>query len=66
MTLLKSAALRAARTFLSTFLATITAGPLLDVHVATIKFAAIAGASAVLAVAQRYLDDTAVPTIPPG
>ncbi len=64
--LLRSAALRAARTFLQAFLAVVTAAPLLDVDVPTVKAGAMAGLAAVLALAQRWLDTTDVPTIPPG
>lgn len=62
----RSAAARAARTFLQAFLAVVTAGPLLDLGVSTLKAAAVAGVAAVLALVQRWLDDTSVPTLPPG
>ena len=64
--LLVSGLLRAARTFLQAFLAVLTAAPVLDVSVPTLKAAAMAGVASVLALAQRFLDDTSVPTIPPG
>jgi hypothetical protein len=63
---LRSGLLRAARTFTQSFLAVITAAPLLSLDVPTVKAGAVAGIAAVLALAQRWLDDTAVPTIPPG
>ena len=64
--LIRSALLRAARTFLQSFLAIVTATPLLDMDVPTVKAAAAAGLAAVLALVQRWLDSTPVPTIPPG
>lgn len=64
--LMRSAFLRAARTFLQSFLAVVTAGPLLDLDVPTVKAGAVAGLAAVLALAQRWLDTTEVPTIPAG
>lgn len=66
MTRLHSALLRAARTFAQAFLATLTAAPVLNLEVPTLKAAALAGAAAVLAMVQRWLDDTRVPTIPAG
>lgn len=60
----RSAAYRALRTFLQSFLAIVTAGPLLDVDVSTLKVAALSGVAAVLALLQRWLDSTGVPTIP--
>lgn len=65
-TLLRSAALRALRTALQSFLAVVTAAPVLDLSVPTLKAAGVAALAAVIAVVQRLLDDTAVPTIPPG
>ncbi len=62
----RSAGLRAARTFLQAFLAVITAGPVLHLGIPTYKAGLTAGLAAVLALAQRLLDDTAVPTIPRG
>lgn len=64
--LLRSALLRATRTFLQSFLAIVTAGPLLELDVPTVKAAAAAGLAAVLALVQRWLDSTDLPTIPPG
>lgn len=64
--IVQSAILRALRTFTQSFLAVVTAGPLLDLDVPTLKAAAVAGVAAVLALVQRWLDTTEVPTIPPG
>ena len=64
--IVQSAILRALRTFLQAFLAVVTAGPLLDLDVPTLKAAAVAGVAAVLALVQRWLDTTEVPTIPAG
>lgn len=64
--IVKSAVLRAARTFAQAFLAMVTAGPLLELDVSTLKAAAVAGLAAVLALVQRWLDTTHVPTIPAG
>ena len=67
MTVIRSALLRAARTWLSTFLAVLTASPLLSINVSVVKTAAVAGMASVLTVAQRALDEApGVPTIPPG
>ena len=63
---IKSFVYRAARTFLQTFLAVITGAPLLDANVSTVKAAAFAGIAAVLALAQRALDETPLSPIPPG
>lgn len=63
---LRSGLLRAARTFLQSFLAVVTASPLLDLDVSIIKAGAVAGLASLLALLQRWLDDTALPTIPPG
>lgn len=64
--IVQSAILRATRTFLQAFLAVVTAAPLLDVDVPTVKAGAMAGVAAVLALVQRWLDTTEVPTIPAG
>jgi hypothetical protein len=63
---LRSAGVRALRTFLQAFLAVITAGPVLNLGIPTYKAGLTAGLAAVLALAQRLLDDTTVPTIPKG
>jgi hypothetical protein len=63
---LRSGLLRAARTFLQSFLAVVTSAPLLDLNVPTIKAAGAAGVAAVLALVMRWLDTTDVPTIPAG
>lgn len=62
----RSALYRALRTFLQAFLGTYATLPQLDVHVAALKLAAAAGVAAVVALVMRWLDDTGVPTIPPG
>lgn len=64
--IVQSAILRALRTFLQSFLAVVTAAPLLDLSIPTVKAGAVAGMAAVLALVQRWLDTTEVPTIPPG
>lgn len=64
--IIQSALLRALRTFLQSFLAVVTAGPLLDLNVPTVKAAGAAGLAAVLALVMRWLDMTPVPTIPAG
>lgn len=63
---LRSGLLRAARTFLQSFLAVVSSAPLLDLNVPTLKAAAAAGVAAVLALVMRWLDTTDVPTIPAG
>lgn len=62
----RSAAARAARTFLQAFIAQVTLAPLLDANIGTMKAAGIAGGGAVLALIQRSLDQAGVKTIPPG
>ena len=64
--LARSAGLRATRTFSQAFLAVLTAGPVLHLNAGVFKAGATAGLAAVLTLAQRILDDTAVPTIPAG
>lgn len=64
--IVRSGLLRALRTFLQSFLAVVTAGPLLDLDVPTFKAAGAAGLAAVLALVMRWLDTTPVPTIPAG
>lgn len=63
---LKSFVYRAARTFIQSFLAVITAAPMLDLDVSTVKAAAVAGIAAVLSLIQRALDETPLSPIPPG
>lgn len=63
---LRSAAVRAVRTFLQAFLAVLTAGPVLNLGIPTYKAGLTAGLAAVLALAQRLLDDTAIPSLPKG
>ena len=62
----RSAGLRSARTFTQSFLAVLTAGPVLNLNVNVFKAAATAGLAAVLTLAQRMLDETDIPTIPAG
>jgi hypothetical protein len=64
--IVQSAVLRATRTFLQAFLAVVTGAPLLDLNVPTVKAGAMAGLAAVLALVQRWLDTTDVPSIPAG
>lgn len=64
--IVQSAILRALRTFTQAFLAQVSIAPLLNLDVPTLKAAAVAGLAAVLALVQRWLDTTEVPTIPPG
>lgn len=63
---IRSGLIRAARTFLQTFLAVLMGAPLLEADISSVKAAAIAGIGAVLSLAQRMLDDTPVGVIPPG
>jgi hypothetical protein len=63
---IQSALMRAARTFTQSFLAVLTAGPVLNLNIPTVKAGGAAGLAAVLALVQRWLDDTPVPTIPIG
>lgn len=62
---IRSAFIRAARTFLQTFLAVLMGAPLLEANISSVKAAAIAGIGAVLSLVQRMLDDTPVGVIPP-
>lgn len=63
---IKSACLRAARTFLQSFVAVLIASGADYVDVSTLKAAGVAGGAAVLALVQRWLDDVGVSPIPPG
>lgn len=62
----QSALWRAARTFLQTAIAVLIASGTGFVDVSTLKAAALAGGAAVLALIQRALDTTDLPTLPPG
>jgi hypothetical protein len=62
----RSAGLRAARTFTQAFLAVLTASPALHLNISVLDTAATAGFAAVLTLAQRILDETNIPTIPAG
>jgi hypothetical protein len=69
----KSALYRAARTFTQGFLSTFTLSQIVTpggAHLDTLEKVAVAGAigggAAVLALVQRWLDATNLPTLPPG
>lgn len=64
--IVQSAILRAMRTATQAFLAVVTAGPLLELDVPAVKAGVVAALAAVLALVQRWLDTTEVPTIPAG
>jgi hypothetical protein len=64
--LIRSALLRAARTFSQAFVGTVVGAPVLGVHAATLRLAAVSGFVAVLTLVQRALDASPVPTIPAG
>lgn len=66
MTTIRSGAYRALRTFLQAAIAQVTLAPLINVDLPTLKVAAFAGGAAVLALVQRWLDDTPLPNLPPG
>jgi hypothetical protein len=63
-TLVKSLLIRAARTFLQTFLAVLLAAPALDLSGPGLKAAAVAGLASVLSMINRLLDETPVPSLP--
>lgn len=63
---IRSGLFKAARTFLQTFLAILTGSQVLSLDVSTVKAAAVGGLGAVFALVQRALDETSLPTIPPG
>ena len=62
-TLVKSLSIRAARTFLQTFLAVLLASPALNLSAPGLKAAAVAGLASVLSLAHRLLDETPVPSL---
>jgi Putative lactococcus lactis phage r1t holin len=62
--LVRSVLIRAARTFMQTFLAVMIAGPMLDLSVRTLRAAGLAGVTAVLSMLHRMLDETPVPSLP--
>lgn len=64
--IVRSATLRATRTFAQAFIAVLTAGPVLHLNVGVVKAGATAGFAATLALVQRWLDSTSIPTIPAG
>jgi hypothetical protein len=63
-TMVKSLLIRAARTFLQTFLAVLLAAPALDLSGTALKAAAVAGLASVLSMINRLLDETPVPSLP--
>jgi hypothetical protein len=63
-TLIRSILVRAVRTFLQTFLAVLLAAPALDLSGPGLKAAGVAGLASVLSMAQRLLDETAIPSLP--
>jgi hypothetical protein len=63
MKLLKSLLVRAARTFLQTFLAILLAAPVLNLSGSGLKAAAVAGLASVLSMVNRLLDETSIPSL---
>ena len=63
MKLMKSLLVRAARTFLQTFLAILLASPVLNLSGSGLKAAAVAGLASVLSMANRLLDETSIPSL---
>jgi hypothetical protein len=61
--LLKSLLVRAARTFLQTFLAILLASPVLNLSGSGLKAAAVAGLASVLSMVNRLLDETSIPSL---
>jgi hypothetical protein len=61
--LVKSLAIRAARTFLQTFIAVLLASPALNLSAPGLKAAAVAGLASVLSLAHRLLDESSVPSL---
>ena len=61
--LVKSLLIRAARTFVQTFLAVLLAAPALNVSGPALKAAAVAGLASVLSMLNRLLDETPVPSL---
>jgi len=62
--LLKSMTIRAARTFVHTFVAVLLASPVLSLAGPALKAAALAGVASVLSMLNRLLDETPVPSLP--
>jgi hypothetical protein len=62
-TLVRSILIRAARTFVQTFLAILLAAPALDLSGPALKAAAVAGLASVLSMINRLLDETPVPSL---
>lgn len=63
---IQSALWRALRTFSQAFIASLTLAGAGLYSMAAYKSATLAGVAAVLALVQRWLDATEVPTLPPG
>jgi hypothetical protein len=61
--LMKSLFVRAARTFLQTFLAILLASPVLNLSGSGLKAAAVAGLASVLSMVNRLLDETSIPSL---
>ena len=61
--LMKSLLVRAARTFLQTFLAILLASPVLNLSGSGLKAAAVAGFASVLSMVNRLLDETSIPSL---
>ncbi len=63
---MKSAAIRAARTFLQAFLAVVTGAPLMNADVSTLKAAGFAGIGAVITLIQNALEQASNAPVPRG
>ena len=61
--LIKSVLIRAARTFLQTFIAVLLASPALNISLPGLKAAAVAGLASMLSMVNRLLDETPIPTL---
>jgi hypothetical protein len=61
--LVKSLLIRAARTFLQTFIAVVVASPALNLSLPGLKAAAVAGLASVLSMVNRLLDESPVPSL---
>ena len=61
--LVKSLFIRAARSFLQTFLAVLLAAPALNLSAPGLKAAGVAGLASVLSFAHRLLDESSIPSL---
>jgi hypothetical protein len=61
--LVNSLLIRAARTFLQTFIAVVVASPALNLSLPGFKAAAVAGLASVLSMVNRLLDESPVPSL---